>query len=37
MCFSDLGHGKGNSPVKGRKVRLLNELESKQVVVWKVD
>ena len=23
--------------MKGRKVGLLNELESKQVVVWKVD
>ena len=37
MCFSDLGHCKGDSPMKGCKVRLLDKLESKQVVVWKVD
>lgn len=37
MFFSDLGHGKGNSLVKVHKVHLMNEFESKQVVIWTAD
>ena len=36
MGFSDLCHGKCDSPVNGRKVGLLNKLVGKQVVVRKL-
>ena len=36
MGFSDLCHGKCDSPVNGRKEGLLNKLVGKQVVVRKL-